>query len=201
MTIRKGEQWGSSADGAVDAKVVEDDNALAAAAYARLVESGSAGSTFQVLSGDLLETIGGARPENDEKMLFPMDLGLVSLDDGGEVPFVGHVVAKHRFWSGPAAVVMNAAWLDTWYLGPRAHPNDGLLDVTVGQLSWSDRMQARNRVLSGSHLPHPELSTIRKAQWSHSFDRATPIRVDGVRCGRARKVVARIIPDAFQLLN
>ena len=38
---------------------------------------------------------------------------------------------------------MNAQWLGDWDLGPRSHPNDGLLDVTDGTLPFGDRWKAR----------------------------------------------------------
>ncbi len=97
-------------------------------------------------------------------------------------------------------VVMNSAWYGDWYLGPRAHPNDGLLDVTVGELSLRDRMKAKKRVKSGTHLPHPNLEVRRVATLERTLKRPTRVHIDGVLAGQARHIQVRLDSDAFVLV-
>src|SRR5688572_24861917 len=92
---------------------------------------------LSVRSGDVLRTLGlggdgAAAPARDQPLAHPFDLALLHLDGGRRVPFVAHAVARRRWWSGSFAVVCNVGWVGSWYVGPRAHPNDGLLDVVHG---------------------------------------------------------------------
>ena len=171
MTIRKGETWGTEGSVTGDIPTARDDAHLAALVQDDLAADRPGPDPFKVrvASGDLLATVGGSLPltarsvaaEKIESQLLPMDLGFVRLDDRPERPFVAHVLAHARGWRGRCVVVMNGAWYGDWYLGPRAHPNDGLLDVTIGELSLRDRMMAKKRVKSGTHLPHPDLEVRR----------------------------------------
>jgi hypothetical protein len=95
---------------------------------------------------------------------------------------------------------MNCGWVGDWYRGPRAHPNDGLLDVTTGELPLRQRLQARARVRTGTHLPHPGLATSRRGEWEHRFGRDVPVFVDGRRAGRCRVLKVTIQPDCFTLI-
>lgn len=194
MVIAKGEPWGEP-DGPEPVGVVSGD-----AEIARRVE-GERAVVVGVLGGDLHRTLGlGATPRSSPQW-FPMDLGFVSIDGGAELPFAAHAVARSRSWLGPAAVVMNAAWLGDRYLGPRAHPNDGLLDITVGSLPPRQLIVAAQRSRSGTHLPHPDLQVKRVATWDHEFDRSRAVWLDGRRVGRGRRLRLRVEPDWFVLVG
>lgn len=207
VPIRKGEPWGHELEGDAPDEVVRcrDDVALANAVWSRLDESGPdldrpapALPLFSVEIGDVATTLGGA---GSGRLVLPMDLCVVRLDGGEPRPFVAHLIARRRFWLGEAAAVMNAAWLESWYLGPRAHPNDGLVDVTVGSLPLRQRLEAKRRAPTGMHLPHPDLTVVRRSSWSHRFERATSIELDGRPVGAHHEVDVEVLVDAFQLLN
>jgi len=129
----------------------------------------------------------------------PVDLG-VALLDGRLHVFVAHLAAHTRTWGATFLVAMNAEWLGEWDLGPRSHPNDGLLDVTEGSLGWRDRLSARRRARSASHLPHPGLRTTRVSVGTWTFERAVPVHLDGELEGRFRDVVLRVEPDALTVV-
>ncbi len=197
VTIRKGEPWGHPGPLPEGAPVAESDADLA-----RMLAEGASERRWsgRVLSGDLLRTVGGSAELRPEPHHLPIDLGWVSCDDGEPMPFVAHVIAHRRWWRGEGAAVMNAAWLGTWYLGPRSHPNDGLLDVTVGRLPLQQRLEARRRAPSGTHVPHPDLTVRRVPRWEHAFARPTPVWVDGVRAGSATTLSCWLDDDAFTLI-
>ena len=69
--------------------------------------------------------------------------------------FVAHLVARRSWWRGRVVAAMNAQWLGAWDLGPRSHPDDGLLDVTDGTLPLGDRLKARRRLPDRHPPPHP----------------------------------------------
>ncbi len=196
MTIEKGASWGRPAGPQIEIGFdAADDAELALAAAA------TPGLVATVASGDLHRTLGLPADGRDDRVVYPIDLGFVSIDDGPERPFVAHVVARRPWWLGDAAVVMNAAWVGDLYLGPRAHPNDGRLDVTVGRLPVRQLPEAASLARSGTHLPHPDLTTVRVAVWEHELDRPRPILVDGDRVGRGRRISVRIEPDALSVVG
>lgn len=200
MPIRKGEPWGHELEGDTPGEVVrcDGDAALADAVWSRLDGDRIDRPLFAVDAGDVATTLGGA---GSGRLVLPMDLCVATLDGGEPRPFVAHLVARRRFWQGEAAVVMNAGWFGEWYLGPRAHPNDGIVDVTVGALPVRQRLEARRRAPSGSHLPHPDLTVVRRSTWSHRFERATTIELDGRVVGAHHEVEVSVMTDAFRLLN
>lgn len=223
MTIEKGRPWGSPAADPEPELVAEGDAELAAMA-AKAV-SACEHTVVRPVAGDLLATLGvDGRREPGERHDYPIDLAMAYLQPGpdqpeqGPFPFVAHLIVGSPVRRGLVAAlapasqllarlldhgpdigvsVMNAAWLGDLRLGPRAHPNDGLLDITEGQVGFRERREAIKRARSGSHLPHPALRTTRTAEWQASFDHPRSVRIDGVNRGRFNSVRVELVPDAF----
>jgi hypothetical protein len=204
MTIRKGEPWGAAAelpDGAVicasDAEVAEAVGPPDGVGHRPPVVVGLTG-------GDLFRTLGG-RPGpprwlTGDAASFPIDALVVDLDGESRVA-VAHVVARDRgWWAGPTLVVMNAAFVGEWYLGPRGHPNDGRADVTEGSLGWTQRRRARSRMPAGAHVPHPALAESRVSTLERPFAEPRRIWLDGIERGRVRALGVRVVPDAFRAI-
>jgi diacylglycerol kinase family enzyme len=157
--------------------------------------------TVGLTGGDLHRTLGGPsgspRWEQGEAMRFPIDLLEIDLD-GHRHHAVAHLVAQGPAgWAGHSLVALNAAFVGRHYLGPRAHPNDGKVDVTEGRLPLSDLLEARRRFRTGSHLPHPRLRETRSSAVQVDLPRSTPVRIDARPAGRARRIAIDVHPDAF----
>jgi diacylglycerol kinase family enzyme len=132
-------------------------------------------------------------------MTFPVDAGFLALD-GEPHWFVAHAIARGPLWVGRAVVVMNAQWRGAWDLGPRSHPDDGLLDVTDGALPLGDLAKARQRVRTGTHLPHPALRTVRVAELDLELPRSRRVWLDGELVGRGRRLTVRVETDALRVV-
>lgn len=202
MTIRKHGSWGRSAPLASDRPVVATDGALADA----LQEARSTGEVmpvFGLVGGDLCRTLGG--PGDRERLCgvdartFPIDVGIAELD-GEPHLFVAHLIARRSWWWGRVVAVMNAQFLGLWDLGPRSHPNDGLLDISDGDISLSDRIRARKRLPSGSHLPHPGITTTRRREATFTLTRPMDVWLDGRQHRRISRVAVHVEPDAFEVV-
>lgn len=189
MVIRRGDSYGTVIHVEPGWPRCGDDCEIAA----HIVRHGT--EPCVVVDGDLLTTLGGSSLDGGGRA-YPVDALRVVLDESVEHVAAAHVVIRRRWWTGECAVAMNAAWLGPWYLGPRAHPNDGVVDVTVGRLPWRQRLLARRRARTGSHLPHPGLRTVRGPSWEHAFPGPTGVYVDSRRVGRARHVRIAVLPDA-----
>lgn len=202
MTISKGQPWGTQGRLPDDGVVVRSD-----AEARHVVEAARAAGhdvpALGLLAGDLCKTLGGlgdeARLTSPEAMTFPVDLGRVHID-GRDHWFVAHAIVRGPLWLGRAVAVMNAQWLGDWDLGPRAHPDDALLDVTDGALPLGDLAKARKRVRLGTHLPHPALRTSRVGQIELDLARRQSVWLDGERIGSTRQLTVSVEPDAIRVV-
>ena len=198
MPIFKGSPYGEQGTLPDDGVVVRSD-AEARAVIERARQEGRPCPPLGLLGGDLCRTLGGpgdeARLRSPDAVRFPVDLGEVLLDGRLHV-FVAHLVARTRGW-GHVVAAMNAQFVGSWVLGPRAHPNDGLLDVYQADLSIPQRLQVRSRVRHGAHLPHPGIKERRTAAMQIELPSPRSVHLDGERVGEACNLALRVEPDAL----
>jgi YegS C-terminal NAD kinase beta sandwich-like domain len=201
MPISKGSPYGEPGTLPDDGVVVRSD-AEARAVLERARAEGRPFPPLGLLGGDLCRTLGGpgdeARLRSPDAVRFPVDLGEVLLD-GRLHLFVAHVVVRTRGW-GHVVAAMNAQFFGPWVLGPRAHPNDGLLDIYRAHLSLADRLKVRARVRHGAHMPHPRINERRAAAMQIELDHPRPVYLDGEQVGEARDLALRIEPDALTVV-
>lgn len=202
MTVRKGEPWGGSGALPDDGIVVDSD--LAAR---RVVTDSRRGNRpippLGLLAGDLARTCGASgrkdRLRGPDAQTLPVDLGEV-LVDGALHFFVAHLVARRSWWRGPVVAAMNAQFLGDWDVAPRSHPGDGRLDLLQADLSIGDRLKARTRLRSGTHVPHPGISERRVKAVQLDLAPRTSVWLDGERVGEARALSVRVVPDALTVV-
>ena len=194
MTIKKGEPWGEPASLPAEALVVDGDRAISRALEAAR-RSNQPFPAFGVTGGDLCRTLGGT---GQMATGYTVDVG-EALIDGRVHYFVAHLAAHDRGWAH-AAVAMNAQWLGDWNLGPRGHPNDGVLDTYRADLGLVDRLTVRPRLATGSHLPHPRIQVERSQHVTFDLSRPLPVYVDGERIAVSKNIVVRCVPDALRVI-
>ena len=202
MTIRKGDRWGVPGPLPADGVVVRTDaEARDAVTCARRAHEPL--PTLGLLGGDLARTCGAtgdeARLRGPDAQTLPVDLGEV-LIDGALHFFVAHLVARRSWWRGRVVALMNAQYLGPWDVAPRSHPNDGRLDLLDADLPLGDRLAARSRLPTGTHVPHPGISERRVKAVQLDLAPGTAVWLDGVRLGPARTLSARTVPDALHVV-
>lgn len=202
MTIRKGQDWGEVGTLAEDGLVVGSDAEIAAEWQAALQE-GRAPREMGLLAGDLCQTVGGTGSAERLRSLratrLVVDICKATLD-GEEHWFVAHLVARRRFWSGPTVVAMNAEFIGTWRVAPAGHPNDGRVDLVTGELSVGDRLKARSRLASGTHVPHPDIRIRRLREASVALEPGATVYLDGRPLGRFSQLDIEVVPDALTVV-
>jgi hypothetical protein len=196
VPISKGDPYGEPGELPEDGVVVRSDAEAAAALHAARRDRRPF-PTLGLLGGDLCRTLGGGGREL-HGVRFTVDLGEALLD-GRLHLFVAHLVARNRLWTR-ALVAMNAQWLGDWNLGPRAHPNDGLLDTYDARLPLGQLLPVRSRLHHGAHLPHPNIKERRTAALQVEVERPLPVRLDGVAVGTAKVISVRVEPDAVTVV-
>lgn len=202
MSVEKGRDWGAPGALAPDGVLVRSD-AEAREVVTRARRAGLEVPALGLLGGDLCRTLGGsgdeARIRSSSAMSFPVDLGSV-LVDGHLHWFVAHLIARRSWWRGRVVAVMNAQWLGSWDLGPRSHPGDGLVDVSDTDMAIGERIKARSRLTTGTHVPHPAIATSRVRAVQIDLDPPLDIYLDGTRISRAKNLSVRVEPDALTVV-
>lgn len=190
MTIRRGEPWGSEVPRPADLPLAASDRALAAA-------DGPIGLT----GGDVFRSL-GSPPPRDPVQQVELDAIEVVLDGGQPLLGVAHVVARRSWWRGRVVACMNVDHLGDWNVAPRAHPNDGRLDVVecAAGMSLRARWAARSRLPAGTHVPHPDIEVGRITDRRWEFDRAHRVWVDGEHVGSTRTLTVRCLADHLTVL-
>ena len=199
MAIRKGEDWGSLQPLGSDDPIVGTDAELAALVADALANGASVVGPVGLLGGDVCRTLGGLG--DAERLLSPaatsarIDVLRTTLDDGPSLLTVAHLLVHGWCWNGPGAAIMNAAWVGEWNIAPAAHPGDGRVDVVQGSLPVRQRLEARRRVRSGTHLPHPSLTTAKQRSGELDLGRRRGVWSDGRRVGTCRSLRYEVLPD------
>ena len=198
MTIERRVSWGKRTARPEGLRTVAADHELA-----RALTDGS-GAPTTVAAGDMLRTLGGrGAAAGDEVVAAPLDLIEVHLDGRRAPAAVAHIMVRTDRWRGgplrgPVVMVMNAEFMGEWDVAPRSHPNDGRVEVLSCGAGFGprQRLEARRRLVTATHVPHPEITTrsVERASWT--FERPMVVVADGLRLGRARSIDIVVRPDA-----
>lgn len=192
MTIAKGEPWGHPGVLPAGAPVASGD---ADAAHYLETDTGTIG----LEAGDLARTLGIRAPYDpaSPKHLVPIDAIEVELDDGSTHRGIAHAVFGSLRWRRGAVAIMNAAFIGSRNIAPRAHPGDGKLDVVRLDLDLGDRTKAWKRMVTGTHVPHPDITIRQRRDGYIELDRTCRVHVDGRPVGTTATVRYRAIPGAI----
>jgi len=198
-----GIDWGTPGEIPATARCAASD-AEAAKIFAEFRRSGQPASPVVLTGGDLARTLGVEAPLHPEPLAgragvkMHVDVG-AALVDGRLHWFVAHLVARKSWWRGRLLLAANASFLGSWNAAPRSHPGDGRLDVFDTNPPLRVRLAARQRLLSGSHVPHPRITQRRVTASQHDLNPGLDIRLDGVKIGRARSLSLRVEPGALEV--
>lgn len=169
---------------------------------AGLATAAQRGVVLAAVSGDIHRSLGAPVAE---RATSAVTLDLIECRvDGRLYRAAAHVVARRPgrwgWWRGPIVMVMVSGHLGRFEPAPRAHPGDGLLDVieVSGSMNLRQRIMARRRSRTGSHLPHPDISTTRVRDLRRSFDESLTIFVDGASAGVSRHLDVAVVAAAYE---
>lgn len=204
MTIRKGEEWGTRIVAPDVITQVGGDAAIAIL---------SNNHVMSIFKGDVFEALGCPQivePGQDCTLLdidaFQCSIVLADgkvrteraascVEIGSFAPRIGR--------SSRYVCISNAGIVKGRNLTPRAHPNDGILDVLeVSQdISFRNRLQAFKRASTGTHIPHPNISTKRHSECEYHNEGGQEIlRIDHVRISSWLSVRITVIPDYWKIV-
>ena len=203
MTIRNGEPWGELGALPESGVAIKSDSELRNVVL-ECMRTDTTLPVFGLLNGDLWRAVGAPigginRLKSEKAQTVTIDLVEVRLDAGTNW-FCSHMLIRNRLWSGRTVAVMNSEWIGPWRVAPRAHPNDGKVDIIEGSLPFGQRVMARQRIRTGDHIPHPKIKVSQKSAWSTMAGALSHVYLDGQKVGNFKAVNVQVLPDALTVV-
>ena len=203
MAIERGQQWGSQLVVPVDLVQASSDVELA-----EYIARGK--KNIAVTDGDMWRTIGaGAQvvAAGEMAMCLPIDVMKVDYQIDGIATTklaVAHVVTRESntrggWLRGEVSVIANAQFLDRWDIAPRGHPNDGRVELTQVNRAMGvrQRVAARPRLRTGTHIPHPLIETKSVKSFERCFAQESRqiLWIDRQCIGRVQRLSIEVMSD------
>ncbi len=204
MVIKHSQDWGRESIAPSDLVFALTDSGLAACI-------GEGHQNVVVTGGDMWRTIGaeGRVVVPDETAIcLPIDVMKVEIQLEDESILskiaVSHVVLRRAnirggWLRGPVIVVANAQFLGEWDVAPRGHPNDGRVEITQVDRAMGvrQRMTARSRLRTGTHLPHPSIQTqsVKNFVWESADQASTILWTDHQCIGQVKRLSIEVCND------
>lgn len=202
MTVRRGSSWGEPIPVPDDIRIVTSNADLAAA-----LAGGPPFPTIGLRGGDLARTVSASPtiPLVPGASATGATVDLVEVVAGDRRWWAAsHVVVRRSWWRGELWCAMNAEFLGTHDVAPRGHPNDGRLDLlhVSADMTLRQRWAARRRLPTGTHLPHPRISTRSVTDWTTVLAPRARLYLDGTRISApaGTPVAVRCVPDALRVV-
>lgn len=217
MTIRKDGSYGTPVSRPTTLHVLQSDLEIA-----QHYISGDSATTCTVTQGSIAQSLGissGRIPDPDpNQQMTLVDIDLLQIDFRTTTPLTanssakasssttsrivvaGTIVIQHRTLLSTCLILSNSGLLRGRDVLPRAHPNDGFVDVLEVDPKNSIRQRAIawRRSAIGSHLPHPSFRVSRSTnfQWSGS---PSHMIADGVTYKGVVWLQCTVLADAIKL--
>lgn len=211
MTIRKNEDFGSSISRPPNLIELHSDREIA---HRYVQRSGSEfDSSFTVTRGSIAQALGIDRKITQSADTNSINMTQVTIDLikieyrtianrilTHELICAGSVLLGRTRICNTLLIVSNSGIVNGRDVFPRAHPNDGLLDVLVidQEISLRQRLIAWHKSKIGVHLPHPQLHVSRNTQFEWTGNPSRMV-VDGVIFHRVDWARFSIVKDAFTI--
>ncbi len=121
-------------------------------------------------------------------------------DQPTSIVVAGSIVLQHRTLIETHHIISNSGIVRGRDVLPRAHPNDGYVDVLEidESITTRQRLSAWRRAKTGSHLPHPQLRASRSTEFEWS-GRASRMVADDVTFAGVVWLRCKVLTDATSL--
>jgi hypothetical protein len=226
--IKPGEEWGRPASAAPDIEVLGGDSELAAAVAGHAgvlvrfrpdATSDLAGAVGLDRAVDLgveldldllrLDEAQPAAANMPATVNMPVAVNMVVIGRPPDVlgPWVrcfgaNVAVDGKPVFHGPCTTVVVATGQFRHGLDivPRGHPGDGRAEIQIYAVPRRQRRELRNRLSTGTHVPHPGITQRSGSRVRVSVDRRVPVEIDGRLAPEADRVDISVVPGAYRLL-
>ena len=215
MTISKHGLYGTPVSRPTTLHVLQSDLEIA-----QHYISGDTATTCTVTQGSIAQSLGISSgriqdPEPNQQMTL-VNIDLLQIDyrtttslnananakssTTSRIVVAGSIAIQHRTLLSTCLILSNSGLLRSRDVLPRAHPNDGFVDVLEvdPKISIRQRAIAWRRSAIGSHLPHPSFRVSRSIDFQWSGSPAHMI-ADGVTYKGVVWLQCTVLADAMKL--
>ena len=215
MTISKHGLYGTPVSRPSSLHVLQSDLEIA-----QHYISGDTATTCTVTQGSIAQALGISSgriqdPEPNQQMTL-VNIDLLQIDyrtttslnananakssTTSRIVVAGSIAIQHRTLLSTCLILSNSGLLRSRDVLPRAHPNDGFVDVLEvdPKISIRQRAIAWRRSAIGSHLPHPSFRVSRSIDFQWSGSPAHMI-ADGVTYKGVVWLQCTVLADAMKL--
>ena len=215
MTISKHGLYGTPVSRPSSLHVLQSDLEIA-----QHYISGDTATTCTVTQGSIAQSLGISSgriqdPEPNQQMTL-VNIDLLQIDyrtttllnananakssTTSRIVVAGSIAIQHRTLLSTCLILSNSGLLRSRDVLPRAHPNDGFVDVLEvdPKISIRQRAIAWRRSAIGSHLPHPSFRVSRSIDFQWSGSPAHMI-ADGVTYKGVVWLQCTVLADAMKL--
>jgi hypothetical protein len=215
MTISKHGLYGTPVSRPSSLHVLQSDLEIA-----QHYISGDTATTCTVTNGSIAQSLGisSGRIQNPDpnKQMTLVNIDLLQIDyrtttslnanaklsssATSRIVVAGTIAIQHRTLLSTCLILSNSGLLRSRDVLPRAHPNDGFVDVLEvdPKISIRQRAIAWRRSAIGSHLPHPSFRVSRSIDFQWSGSPAHMI-ADGVTYKGVVWLQCTVLADAMKL--
>jgi hypothetical protein len=196
--IRRGQPWGIPADMSDDVLVVKNNQVLSNTDRTRRIVL-TGGDIARSLGNPVVPVVGSACTE---VAIDAMLCDITTTDSRSILAVAASSIVVGSYWRGRHLIVSNAGWIGDSNVAPRAHPNDGKVEMLAitSHMSLRQRILARRRMQTGTHLPHPDLSSMQIATQSIVRQNEERLMIDGRKIDNWASISIRVEPDYWRVL-
>lgn len=204
MTIEKGKEWGEPIQIESVPLVVDSDATLARQSHDSVL-SLSKGNVFDALGQPRAVKAGETRQNiSIDALICTITFANSTVSTmlaSSDVVIGSFLTISHR--QTEFLVITNTGLVHGKNFAPRAHPNDGKFDVAVfaSAMSVRQRLQARSRLKTGTHVPHPHISVTQHVQFQYDrVSKEQSLRIDGHKIPTWVSISIAIKPDYWSVI-
>ena len=212
MTISKHGSYGTPVSRPPTLNVLQSDLEIA-----QHYVSGHTATPCTVTNGSIALSLGisselNFRDSESNQQMTLVDIDLLQIDfrtrppstanssTSSRIVVAGTIAIQHRTPLSTCLILSNSGILHARDVLPRAHPNDGFVDVLEvdPKISIRQRAIAWSRSATGSHLPHPNFRVSRSIDFQWSGSPAQMI-ADGVTYKGVVWLQCTVLADAMSI--
>ena len=179
-----------------DLKIAESDKQIAELYEARE-------SMIGITGGNLFTSLGGNTaldyPMGSPVTSCSIDIGCLSIDHESFY-FASSLLILNLLRPWASTAIVNTQVINGYRYAPKAHPGDGFLEEIDSNLVIRQAVLAKKKLLTGDHLPHPQLRLKKGRTFAYNFTKAKNLILDNKSIGRHKAFSVEVFPHAIQVI-
>ncbi|MEG3587063.1 MAG: hypothetical protein VX353_07215 [Actinomycetota bacterium] len=177
-------------------KIAESDRQIA-----ELYEAGE--SMIGITGGNVFTSLGGNinldYPANSTVTSCSIDIGCLSIERDCYY-FASSLLILNLLRPWASTGIVNTQVSNGYRYAPKAHPGDGFMEEIESNLDIRQATIARKKLITGDHLPHPQLRLKKGRSFTYDFTKAKKLILDNRSIGRHKAFSVEVFPHAIQII-